>query len=161
MKKRSSKKLIIIGSLASLVFAGGLLGADYVKAQGDRNCTSMVEKIAQKFNLNKDEVQKVFDEERTERITERHASFEENLSKSVEEGKISEEQKQLILKKMEELRAEREKFIELTREERREKMQETRSNMESFLEENGIDESVLRHGGMGHGKRGHFGGRFN
>jgi len=114
-----NKKYIIL-SIAIV----GLLGAGIILAQ-----TSLGEKMANRFGLDPDEVHGVIMEHRQEMM-------ENRLVNAVENGKITEEQKQLILDKKEEMRDEFEDIKDLEPEERREAMQELREEMREWAEEN-------------------------
>lgn len=144
----------------SVLGAGILTASTAFAQQSDSSMqnpmNSLVEKIATKFNLNQDEVQAVFDEAHKERHGEMKAKFEEQLSTYVSEGKITEEQKQLILQKREEMDAEREankdQFQNLSDDERRSQMEQKRAELKAWADENGIDlQYLMPKGGRGHG----------
>jgi methionine-rich copper-binding protein CopC len=141
------------------VLGAGLLTASTAFAQSESTSQnpmdSLVQKIAQKFNLNEDEVQAVFDEAHKERHAQMKAGFEERLSTYVSQGKITEEQKQLILQKHEEMEAEREAnketFRNLSKEERRSQMESKHAELEAWAKENGIDlQYLMMKVGRGH-----------
>lgn len=126
---------------------------------------SLVAKIAQKFNLNEAEVQAVFDEHRQEMHTTMRDKLEDRLSQAVTEGKLTEAQKQAILGKLAELESQkdelRDEFMNATPEERKEKMQSKRAELEAWAREQGIDVSVLMQylrplGGPGHHMKMHW-----
>ncbi len=156
----SIRKTLVVAGAASAVGVASLLGANLAVAATDTTSGgSLVDKIASTFKLNKEEVQKVFDTERSEREAEIKAKVEENLSQAVKDGKITEEQKAKILAKQEELRSEREankdSFKDLTVAERRAKMKEKRAELDAWTSENNIPDNFLRyvvggpHGRMG------------
>ena len=128
-------KKIIIPSLALTVLAGvGSHAVTTVYAQENNSVHPMMQNIAQRFNLNEDEVANFFKEQRETRMEERKATREEQLNQAVSEGKITEEQKNALLTKMEERKAQR---------------QTHREEMQAWAEENGIDLSVLNLGKKG------------
>ena len=88
-----------------------------------------------------------------ERQAERQARQEERLNQAVEDGKITEDQKNALLAKKEEWRAEREGWGDLSHEEQHEKMQEHREEMRQWMEDNGFERGDF--GGRGFGKRFH------
>jgi hypothetical protein len=150
-----NKKLIFpVIALAVLGFT--LLDVNLASADNSENYQkTIVQKIAEKFNLNQDEVQKVFDEVRSERQAEMEAEQQEQLTQLISEGKITEEQKTLIENKQKELRenmeSEKDNFKNLTHEERRAQMEEKRSELETWANENGIDvQYLMPFGGKGH-----------
>lgn len=151
------KKAIIILALALGLL--GVVGYGTAKAYaGDPDkYPPIVQKLVERFGLNEDEVKAVFDEERTERQQQMQARFEERLNQAVSEGKITEEQKQAILAKKEEMQANFGQFKDLSPEERREKMEAHREEMKTWAEENGINLDSLPMF-LGKGPRGGFGG---
>lgn len=141
--------LLVVG--ASIFGAHGALAADT-----DNPESTLVQKIATKFNLNQDEVQKVFDEEHASREAEMQTKNDERLSQLVTDGKITEAQKTLILNKQKELKASRSdkgSLKNLTPEERKSQMDAKKAELESWAKENGIDVQYL-FGFGGHGFRG-------
>ena len=171
-------KKFILPTLAFVAVLGlGAYGVSQVNAQEDTNKATIIERIAEKFNLNKDEVQTVFDEHQDEMMQKKREIVEEKLNDAVSKGELTEEKKQLILQKMEELqkenqdrREERKDIKSLSAEERRAEMEkireeakQNREELEKWAEENGIDLKYLVGGmgmkmgmGPGHGKG--FGG---
>jgi len=121
------KKLLILSILgATLLFAGALwLKTNSVSAAA---YPSMIDKIAEKFNLNEDEVADVFNEMRLERQQERQKQMESGLDEAVQDGVITAEQKELLLNKHAEMQTERE---------------EHRKEMQSWFENQGIDPQSL------------------
>lgn len=82
-----------------------------------------------------------------ERRTERTAYFEENLSTALEEGKITAEQKELILEKHAEIQATREPMYQ-----NRGQNKGRENGLRKWIEEQGIDKEVLPKK-EGYGKR--------
>ncbi len=147
------KKLIII-----LVLALGLLVFASTKAYADNSdkYPPIIQKLVERFGLNEDEVKAVFDEAREEQHQQMQNRFEERLNQAVSEGEITEEQKQAILAKREEMQANREEFKDLSPEERREKMEAHQEEMKKWAEENGLElDSCPMF--LGEGPRGGFG----
>lgn len=120
---------------------------------------SLVSKIATKFNVNKDDVQKLFDEERAARQAEHEKEVSDRLQKLVDAGTITADQKTAIEAKLKELKAsreaERENMKNLTEEERKAKMDAKRTELENWAKEQGLDLSKLR--GVFGGPHGHGG----
>ena len=146
-----NKKLIL--PIAALIIVSGLgYTATKVSAQGNFDkYPSIITKLVEKFNLNEDEVKAVFDNQRQERETEMQTRRQEELDKLVTDGKITQEQKQLIIAKQEELKNQMqgnwENQKDLSKEDRQ-KLQQTRSEeLKKWAQENGIDEQYLHFGG--------------
>lgn len=136
------KPLIAIGATTALgmaLVAGGAL------AQGARG-GDLVDKISTRFNLNKADVQKVFDENRVEKRTQMEQRYEERLNQAVKDGKLTAEQKDKILAKHKELMSQMEakkgEIKELkaglegkSAEERKQLLEQHRSEMEKHHDE--------------------------
>lgn len=136
-----NKKLIIpVATLLTL----GLIAYGTTKAYADSETESppFVQRFSQKLGLSEEKVQGAMDEMREEKQLQMQNRFEERLSAAVQNGDITEDQKQMILSKHEELRQER---------------LGQREELEAWANENGIDLQFL-HMGMGHGMKGGFGG---
>lgn len=128
---------VITLALASIVGIGaytGLASASYGNGNGPD-----VSGLAEKLGVEESKVEEAFTQMREERQTERRADLSENLGKAVTDGKITAEQKQLIIDKHNAIEAER-----------KQKGQE----MRTWAEDNGIDMESLRDYGIGKG----FGG---
>lgn len=149
-------KKLLLTAVTITVLGTGLFGLQAVSAQTTTDpSASIVQKISEKFGLNKDEVQKVFDEEHAARHAEMQAKMEERLKTLVSEGKITEAQKQLIIAKQKELQTEREanrqNMQNLTPEQRKTEMESRKTELDAWAKENGIDTQYLF---FGHGMKG-------
>lgn len=152
-KKKMNKKMIIpVAAFATLVVIAGAVGVS--KADDDEKKNTLTQKLAERFNLNQGDVEDVFSQHRNERQNQRQINFEERLSQAVSSGKLTEEQKNLILKKKNELQSQRELFKDLSSDERREKIKGHREEMKKWAEENDINMEEF----MFMGKKGGFGG---
>lgn len=149
--------VIAFGTLA----AGGFFLIGNASAEGNTSRTSLIERIASRFNLSTSDVQSVFDEDRKEHQAEMEQRFEEKLSEAVSNGTITEKQKALILAKHEELQKEREADFEarkdMTPEERRADAEKHREEMKAWAEANNIPDEFVGPN-MDGGMRGHGGG---
>lgn len=156
------KSLIAAGMVAglALVAVGSVASAHGDAANGG----SLVDKLSQRFNLNKDDVQKVFDEERTARDAEHEQHYEERLTQAVKDGKLTEEQKTKLLAKHKELKAamvsKHDAMKDKTPEERHAGMKQHRADIETWASQNNVPvEYLMMHGpimvhgepGAGHG----------
>lgn len=153
------KKAIVLPALAALVITGtALVGTNSVSAQSGSD--TLVEKIAGKFNLDKSEVQSVFDEAKEERRAEQQTKLSENLQEKVDDGTITLEQKALLENKLNEMHEQRKdsKNQDLSKEERRQQRKQHRDEFKKWAEENNIPIEVLGNLGVGpgHGGRQHF-----
>lgn len=162
--KALTKSLIVGGIVGTIGLGsiGALTDATVAGAESANSSstgTSLVDKIASTFNLNKDEVQKVFDADRSEREAEREKQITERLQKLVDDGTITTAQKAAIETKLKELKAEREaskdSLKDLSADERKAKMDEKKTELETWSKEQGLDLTKLR--GIFGGPGGHDG----
>lgn len=144
MQKVSKKMILPVLALGAVVSFAGIsaVSADEADAGPER----MIQKLAERFNISQDDLASFFEEERQTRQEERQKDCEDRLTEAVESGELSEEQKQLILAKHEEMRQrmedERGNRGEESREEReahRAEMESRRAELEQWAEDNGID----------------------
>lgn len=170
-----NKKTLIISGILVAVLGLGYFGATQVFAdENNWEKPRMIQRLIERFGLNEKEVDQFITEEREttrqEMQAKRRAEIEEKLAQAVTEGKITEEQKGLLLAKMEEHMsdnnrtrpAEIDGWQEMTREERQSIMEQKRSEsesrraeFESWADQNGINLGDL--GIFGFGPEGGFG----
>lgn len=145
----------VLTILGSLTFAGTSAMAQSADGQA-----SMITRLAQKLGVPETEVKSAFDEMHKEHASEMKANMETKLSTLVADGKITEAQKTAILAKMEEFRTEREQnresFQNLTREERKAKMDAEKAELDAWAKSQNIDLSILPFGKFGEKVRGTF-----
>ncbi len=159
--KRSALIAAAVTTVGVASFAGaGLVSADAL--QGSATHQSLVDKIADKFHLNRSEVQAVFDENRVEHQDERQARVQDRLDALVKDGTITQSQKTAIEAKLVSLQQEREssrgKMQEMSADERRQHMQQQRADLEAWANDQGLNLRELRGIFMpGHGMHGHHG----
>ncbi len=153
------RKGLVAAAAVAVVGSAGLAATQAVSAATNDSSTgqtTIVDRIASKFGLNKDDVQKVFDEERTAHEAERQAKQSERLQKLVDKGTITADQKTKIEAKIAELQskreAERDGFKDLTGDERKAKMDAAKAELEQWANENGIDLTKLKGIFMGGGR---------
>lgn len=137
------------------ILAVGSLGVLPVGAQDTTTYPPIVQRLAERFSLNVEDVKEVFEEERAEHHTKMLKTFEDRLSNAVSEGKITEEQKQLILDKHEEMQAKMQdlKSQDLTREEMHEEMKAYHEELKAWAKEQGIEMPLMAFKFGGHGDR--------
>ena len=158
------KKHLVAAGIATAVGITGLTGIGIANAATTTTSTnpmsSLVDAIATKFNLNKTEVQAVFDAQRTEMQAQREAEIKKEVAQLVADGKLTQDQADKINAKRAELQKEREALKDAattkTREEMKSEMDAKRTELEAWAKDNGIDTQYLRFvfGGRGHGPGG-------
>ncbi len=147
-----SKKILIPIVVLTIVSAA-VIGAGSINAQTTNEPFSgLVDTIAQKFGLDKSKVQSTVDEYREKHQQERQQmmqqKIEDKLSQYVKDGKITETQKQAILKKHQELRNKfnPETMRNMTQDERKKAMDEKQAEIKSWAEAQGIDPNYFMFG---------------
>ncbi len=157
------KKNLMIAAAAATLSLGAIVPVGMsmaASAASDTAGTSIVDKIASKFNLNKADVQKVFDEERATHEAERMQKQKEELASLVTAGTLTQAQADKITAKRAEIKAEmdanRDAMKSKTEAERKTAMEAKKTELDAWAKANGIDVKYLMpgHGGMGHGHRG-------
>lgn len=152
------KKVIIASSIAALGvtgLAGGAVFATANNTSGTDPMSGLVSAIATKFNLKKDDVQKVFDEQRTQMETQREQEVKDQVAQLVKDGKLTQAQADKINAKRAELVKEREanrtSEQNLTDAQRKTKMEERKTMLDTWLKDNNIDSqyAYLLMGGRG------------
>jgi len=142
-------KKIALAVLSVAVLGAGLLAVNQVSAQdaGTNPHDSLIQRLVTKFGLNEADVKQVFDEEMETRHAEMEKRMEERLNQAVTDGKLTEEQKQKILAKHEEMKANREAAMEsfenMTDEERKAAMEAKHEELQTWAEENDIPEEYF------------------
>ena len=142
MKIKSLKiTLILITSLA-LLSIGGVACVGEINAQASEETESeyplLVERFAERFDLDQDEVIDFLDELKEERIADAKDRFEERLDELVEDEKITEDQKEAILDKKEELQTFKEDLEDMTISEAREAMEDIHEELRDWAEKKDI-----------------------
>lgn len=142
-----SKKTIIIATVFTFITASSLLANKVLAQNSDapgNHMSDMAQQIANKFGLQQDEVQSVFDDFAAQRQQEMQTQREEHqaqaqqqlsdsLDQAVSDGKITQEQKQLILDKHNQLQ-----------EDAQTRMQNQHDELVQWAQDNGIDTDVLQ-----------------
>ena len=159
------KKKIVVSALVLTILGASVIATNQVFAQGANTgpFSTLVQKIANKFNLNKDDVQAVFDQFKTDHQTATQNQFIQKLDQAVRDGKITDAQKQLILAKQQELQANRkvnfDNFKNMTPDQRKTAMQAQKQVLSDWAKQNNIDLQYLFSGRMG--RFGGMRGRWN
>jgi molecular chaperone DnaK (HSP70) len=132
-----TKRIILPAILLTGALAVGAIGVTKVSA-ANTTYPPIVQKIAEKFGLNKDDVMSVFEEVHADRHANMMTIFETKLDQAVKDGKITEDQKQKILDKQEEIQAKMDEWKNLNPDERKAKMKAYRDELQKWAQDNGI-----------------------
>jgi hypothetical protein len=173
-----SKKQYLATVAIALALAGASVGAVNAatdESNKDNPMSALVQAIADNFNLNKDEVQAVFDKQLTATKVERQAQmakmeqkreqeFAAHLEGAVTAGELTQAQADMITAKRADLKeariAERKEIKAMTSEERkawREEMKTQMEELKAWASENKISEEYLPILGNGRGRGGGLG----
>lgn len=122
--------------LVTVAAAGAvaLLAAGRNVYAADTGFATIVTRIAERFNLNQSDVQKVFDDARAEKRSTMRKNLESRLTTAVSEGTITEAQKQAILTKFDQMP---------------DKIAELRSEWETWMSTNNLTVEQLEKIGFG------------
>lgn len=150
MKKAS----IIVPAMVAVIGFGLLHSGQVYAAEPATNFfSSLVDKIAQTFNLDRTKVESVVAGVRNEHRAEMREKLEEHvgnrLDTAVKNGKITEAQKQAILAKLAETKKNfnPDAFKNMTPEERKAAMEKQRADLQAWAKSQGIDPSFIMMGG--------------
>lgn len=131
--------------LTSLLTAGviGAAGVGLVSAQSSPSNNSLVNAIAQHFNLSPASVQQVVDQYRDQRLQDRQTKFQAKLDQDVKNGTLTQNQENLILDKM---NADKQFWQSLkgkTPAERRAALKGKRAELKAWAQANNIPLNIL------------------
>lgn len=164
------KKQLMVAGLVAGITTAGLTTAGIASAATDTSAnttnpmSSLVDAIASKFNLDKSEVQSVFDEQRTKMTEERETKIKEKVAQLVTDGKITQAQADKINAKRAELQKEREANKDTatskTRSEMKTEMDAKKTELKQWAKDNDISTEYLRYVMGGPGHHGHGGPGF-
>lgn len=139
-------RYIVVPVVALALVGLGWTGLNYAKADDNNSGGStLVDKIVEKFNLDKDEVESVVSELHTQRQQERQTAQDSKLDEAVSDGAITEDQKQELTEK-------RNSF----REQQEQARQAHRDEMHKWMSDNGIDSTKLQSYMGGENSKGRF-----
>ncbi len=153
---KTKQKFLLAGS-SLIILGGALLSTTPVQAEtapvrANRPFSDVIGKLSERFNLNQNEVETVFNEVHQDRERVRLQDQETRLTQLVEEGTMTEEQKQSLIQKKAELglkpirmmmngQFDSQAQAEMTA--RREEMAAKHEELEKWAAENGIDPAVI------------------
>lgn len=151
--KQIKKPVLALATIG--IVGASTLGVSLAAHAQSSGGNTLVDKVAQKFNLNKDDVQKVFDQDWAERDAERQQKMEEKLTQAVQDGKITSEQKDKIVAKLKEMKTFMDSLKDKSVAERRSEMKAKRAELKQWAKDNNIPERFLMPGGMHAGPGSH------
>lgn len=106
MEKKNAAKYLAIGGLAIALGIASITAAHAAtSATGTNPMSSLVQAIAQKFNLSSADVQQVFDQQHAQMDAQRSQAMTDRINQAVTDGKLTQDQASKILAKKAELEA--------------------------------------------------------
>lgn len=154
------RKSLLFASAVAVLGLGGIaaLHAAPTDAAGTGS-TSLIDRLVQRFNLNKSDVQDVFDEQRQAMETQREQDMKDRLAQLVTDGKLTQAQADAISAKHDELKSFMDSLKDKTPQERRDALKSKMDEVKQWAQDNNIPLQYLHVGGPGPGGFGHgFGG---
>lgn len=132
-------------ALAAIVLLGTVgYGVTVAVAQeGDDDRHPFVQMLAEKLGLNEEEVEEALDEIKADKYAQMQQSKEDMLQDAVDDGVITEEQKQALLEKYEDMWVEK-----------KQEWQQHKEEMDAWFEQEGIDHEKLMDYMGGFGRKG-------
>lgn len=146
------RKALLVTGAASAVGLSTIAGIGVANAQttngngaqnGSNGVTSLVDEIAQKFNLNKQDVQSVFDKHHQEHEAANQQKLKTRLDKLVSEGKITSSQETLILNKLQEFQTFKDSLKGKTAAERKTLMDQEQASLQQWAKDNNIPTNLV------------------
>lgn len=162
--KRAIVTAAIIATLGASVFAAvSTTYAATIPAVNDNPVSSLVTAIADKFHLNKDDVQAVFDEQRNQVHADMEAKMSAHLDQAVTNGKLTQAQADAVTAKQAELNTFMQSQKDIAPADRQAAMKTEMDSLKTWAKDNGIPPGFAFRNKLGH--RGfhaghpHFGGK--
>jgi len=135
---RIPKPMAISGAIVAAGISG-LVGVHAVNAVSDpASDQSLAGKIASSFNLNKDDVQKVIDQQRQDKQANHEQRFEARVSQAVKDGTLSQDLADQLIAKEKEMQTYKDSLKDKTPKERRDLMIVQRDNLRAWMKQNNI-----------------------
>ncbi|HVW23421.1 MAG TPA: hypothetical protein VHB51_02995 [Candidatus Saccharimonadales bacterium] len=143
------KKPLMLAGVASTLTIGGLLTSGMASAatpsgSSDGPMNGLVGAIADKFHLNKSDVQAVVDTQHQKNQQQRAQHLTDELNKLVSDGKLTSAQKDLIVAKQTEVKTFMESLKDKSEADRRSALKTERAQLKSWAQENNIPTQDLR-----------------
>lgn len=143
MRKKSFRIIAVLLASFFVVSFIGMACTDELKAASDEDSDNdypaIVEQLAEKLNLEPEEVFEAFEDIHEERKEEFEKSFGHKLDRAIEEEYITEEQKDALIAKKEEVSEQLQQIKDLPQDEREEALKDIADDLKEWAEENDIE----------------------
>ncbi len=138
LQKKYLLPVVALAVIVSVFSIGSVAQADMANSQ-----ESLIQKLVSRFNLNEAEVKQVVGEHRDQMHKEREAGHEARLQTLVDEGKLTQAQKDAFTAKMKEIK---DRTATMSEEEHQKAHETHRTEMDAWFAEQGIDKRLLKSG---------------
>lgn len=151
----TSKKTLLITSAIAIFGLSTLLILHTNATYAASNSTNIIDQLVERFSLNRDEVQTVFNENHANQIANRQQIMQDRLGQAVADNQLTQTQSDQISTKLSEINTLDDSLKDKTFEERRAAMQTKMDELRQWAEENNIPPQYLSigmrgpHGGFG------------
>jgi len=142
------KKSLLVAGVVTTLGATGIAGTSIASAATptefgmNDSSSSLITRIAKRFNLKQSEVKKVFDQDHQTHMKEAEARFKSKLNTAVKQGKLTSSQRSKILAKNAELKKNMEAMHKTmknkTEAQRHALMQKQRTSLQKWATQNKI-----------------------
>lgn len=148
-----NKKLFVPVVAAATIAVGtlGLNAASAATTTTTYNFPPVVQQLVDKFNLPKDQVQQIIDQNRTQQQQKMQQRLQQKLNADVTAGKLTATQEQALLSELQNMQQQRQSLKGLSAADRKTKLQQMRQDFNSWAQQNGIN---LQNLGIGRSLRG-------
>jgi hypothetical protein len=152
---RLTKKSIVVSAGAAAIALSAIGGAvaTHAAAGTSNSKTSLIDAIAQKFNLKANDVQQVFDQQRAVEHAAHEQKAKTALDQAVKDGKLTQAQEDAVIAKQAEVKAFMATLSGKSETDRRTAMKTEIAQVKDWAAKNAIPSQYMHGGGMG----GHFG----
>ncbi len=162
MKITKSQAAAVLAVALTVAAAGiGSVYADTEATAKNNPMNGLISAIAAKFNLNTNDVQQVFDEQRTKMEVLRQQNFADRLVSDVAGGKLIQAQADAITTKQAKMQTLRTEMQGKTAEEKRTALKAQMDDLKQWAKDNNIPQEYLMMGGRGFSGRPGPGMRFH
>jgi hypothetical protein len=145
------KKNITVPVVAlSLICGGMIMSAESVHANENYH-TKFAQRFSERFNVNENTVREFLETDHKERRFQAQERFEERLVNAVQNGELTEDQKNLIIAKKTALQSDRGTYRETGERPSEDERENHYKDLASWAEQNNIDMTHLV-GGRGYGQ---------
>ena len=151
------RKPIVVAGVATALSIAAMAGGFAMASAADTGTASgpmsgLVTAIADKFHLNKDEVQQVFDQQRQQMTAQHQADIKTRLDQGVASGSITQTQEDLIVAKQAEIHAFMQTLKDMVPADRQAAIKKEMADVQQWVKDNAIPAQFMR---MEMGMRGH------